>query len=298
MNNKITIVTPTYNRAQNLIGCFISLLSQTIFNFSWLIIDDGSSDDTQSIINKFSTNLFDIDYYYKENGGKHTAINYSLNYVHTPLFVVLDSDDLLAKNTIEIILEEYSKIMIDNIAVLTFMKADQNGLLMGKPFEKEGVYDYFTTRFNSDKKDEKLDVFNTEIFKKNMFSEYLGEKYIGESTVLVKLAENHKMIGFNSILYYAQYLENGLTKSGRKLRVNNPIGGLEYTYYAILYKKGIINKVKYIILCNTYKVIAGKKRANFISVKKINMTIRLLEIIFMPFGIALAFFWMHYKHNK
>jgi glycosyltransferase involved in cell wall biosynthesis len=274
------------------------LLNQTTFNFSWVIVDDGSFDNTRSVVKKFKTNLFNIEYYYKKNGGKHTAINYSLNYVFTPFFFILDSDDVLEKNAIETIIETYSKINFDNIGVFTFLKATKSGALMGKPFINEGIYNYVLTRFNLDNKDEKFDVFNTKIFKKYMFSEYFNEKYIGESTVLVKIAENHKMIGFNSVLYYAEYLDNGLTKSGRRLRVCNPLGGLEYTYYAIQYKKGIINKFKYVILLNSYKYIAWKKKANLNTVKKNIKKIRFLEIIFFPVGIFLALYWTHYKKNK
>ena len=98
----ITVFTPTYNRANTLKRAFYSLKNQTCKDFEWLIIDDGSSDNTHELVNQFKKESdFLIRYYWKSNGGRHTAVNYSYQYLNTPYVVTLDSDDELLPNAIE-----------------------------------------------------------------------------------------------------------------------------------------------------------------------------------------------------
>ena len=76
MDKFITVITPTYNRATNLRSLYRSLLSQTNNNFIWLIVDDGSTDDTNNVVSAYvAEKKIQIKYIKKENGGKHTALN-------------------------------------------------------------------------------------------------------------------------------------------------------------------------------------------------------------------------------
>ena len=99
----ITILTPTYNRAELLKSLFASLCSQTCFDFEWLIVDDGSTDDTSLVVKTFKSDKFPIRYYLKENGGKHTALNYSHPYIKGELLFIVDSDDILTPDAINTI---------------------------------------------------------------------------------------------------------------------------------------------------------------------------------------------------
>ena len=99
----ITVFTPTYNRAYILPKLYESLKKQTCMNFEWLIIDDGSTDDTSEVVKTFKTDKFPILYYYKKNGGKHTAMNYSHPYINGDLLFIVDSDDVLTNDAIETI---------------------------------------------------------------------------------------------------------------------------------------------------------------------------------------------------
>ena len=87
----LTVLTPTYNRAKYLPKCYESLCSQTKSDFEWLIIDDGSTDDTEKVVNAWISDChrrFDIVYVKKENGGKHTAINYSAEYIRGSIVLI------------------------------------------------------------------------------------------------------------------------------------------------------------------------------------------------------------------
>lgn len=107
----VTICTPTYNRRHTLTRVYNSLERQTLKNFIWLIIDDGSTDDTKELIDSFKAiSTFEICYFYKQNGGRHTALNYAYRLINTEFVLNLDSDDELMDNAIEILFDTYSVI--------------------------------------------------------------------------------------------------------------------------------------------------------------------------------------------
>ena len=100
----LSIVTPTYNRGELLKRCFVSLLKQSDQDFEWIIVDDGSTDNTEEVVNGFTAD-FPVKYVKKENGGKHTALNKSHAYIQGKYVVILDSDDYLYPNTIELLVD-------------------------------------------------------------------------------------------------------------------------------------------------------------------------------------------------
>ena len=110
MDDKIlTILTPTYNRKNFLKRLYDSLCKQTVMEFEWLIIDDGSTDGTEQLVQTFENRMFQVNYVKKENGGKHTAINVSHDFIHGELVLIVDSDDALTDNAVNRILYFYEK---------------------------------------------------------------------------------------------------------------------------------------------------------------------------------------------
>ena len=103
----LTIYTPTYNRITLLERLYNSLLDQTCKDFIWMIVDDGSNDNTKEIVEKWlkNENGFKIEYFYKENGGVHTARDFAYTHCKTDLLVSIDSDDWLVNNAVEIIID-------------------------------------------------------------------------------------------------------------------------------------------------------------------------------------------------
>ncbi len=111
LSKLITVFTPTYNRKDTLKECYESLLKQRNKNFRWQIIDDGSTDGTEKLVDEWiGEKLIDIDYIKKRNGGKASAINFSLNNCDTLLWFCLDSDDYLFSDAIDIIVDNYKRI--------------------------------------------------------------------------------------------------------------------------------------------------------------------------------------------
>ena len=108
---KITVYTPTFNRASTLPRVYKSLINQTEKEFVWLIIDDGSIDDTEKIVSEWmKNNIIKIQYIKKRNEGKTSALNYVYNNATTKYIVGIDSDDELLENAIELILREWEII--------------------------------------------------------------------------------------------------------------------------------------------------------------------------------------------
>ena len=108
--SNITVLTPTYNRGELLKKLYNSLCKQKCKDFEWLIVDDGSIDDTYACVEQIKKIAdFPISYYKKENGGKHTALNYAYQFIKNPLTFIVDSDDFLTPDAISCIEEVYKK---------------------------------------------------------------------------------------------------------------------------------------------------------------------------------------------
>ncbi|OQR09969.1 glycosyltransferase family A protein [Ligilactobacillus salivarius] len=289
MEKLLTILTPTYNRGKYLGDIFKVLQQQTNQNFEWLIVDDGSTDDTKEIVESFiESNKLRIRYFYKENGGKHTAVNYGLKYISTKLTVILDSDDTFTNDAVEVIEKTYNENKNEeNICGFTFLRQRKNGELFGKAFPREGRYNFSKWRLSKISTDERCDVFYSEIMKQYPFSEYKGEKYIGESTMMIKMSYKYDMICKNIAIYISDYLEGGLTDSSRTLRLHSLFGGMEYCNLCMT--SGIYwrRRLKSALLYNIYgflKNIGPKKLIN-------NSNAPLLTTIFYPISIIIGRYW-------
>ena len=108
---RVTVFTPTYNRAGVLHRVFDSLKQQTYRDFAWLIVDDGSADDTKAVVEAFiAQGAFPIQYVYQENQGKHIATNNAVAMTESELFVIADSDDAFTPNALQRLVEAWDSI--------------------------------------------------------------------------------------------------------------------------------------------------------------------------------------------
>lgn len=136
---QLTIFTPTYNRAHTLPRTYDSLRNQKCKEFIWLIVDDGSTDQTAELVRKWQAEntAFEIRYIYKPNGGMHTAHNTAYENIDTELNVCIDSDDCMAENAVSAILEKWNTVKNKGYAGLIGLDADFSGKVIGKGFRKE-----------------------------------------------------------------------------------------------------------------------------------------------------------------
>ena len=228
----LTVFTPTYNRRECLKKCYQSLVEQTNKNFVWQIVDDGSSDGTQELIASYiAEGKITIDYHWKENGGKASAINYSLEITGTPLWVCLDSDDYFFPNAVELMLKACEGIVDQpNVCGAITARSNEDGTPMHGINMPEGV-DYATQldiRYKYKVPAEYAQIYKTEVIKKYRFPLYPGEKFVTESWMQDQIDMEYVFKLFRDPVMVCEYLPSGLTNNYWKLIRNNPRGFLEF----------------------------------------------------------------------
>lgn len=227
----LTILTPTYNRVGMLPKLVESLCMQTAKDFQWLVIDDGSTDATEDYFEELKQkNLpFQWEYHKKENGGKHTALNAAHPYIRGEIVLILDSDDYLTPNAVETVESEWLFYRHRaEICGICYFKGKEDGThLSVANAEDTYIDDDIHYRLNQRIHGDRCEVVRTKLLKKYPFPVYAGEKFFSEGWFWKKLAENYKMVYRNKIIYICEYLEGGLTRSGRALRMRCPLGMMD-----------------------------------------------------------------------
>lgn len=221
MNKIITVFTPTFNRGDMLIKLYKSLCKQTNQSFIWLIVDDGSKDDTKEIVNKFMLDkIIDIYYYQQDNAGKYVAHNTGVKLCCTELFVCVDSDDYLLPNAIERTIEFWETIRLDkNIAGIVSPKDMDGKSFFKNPPSSDTLMHLYDSRALVG---ETMLVYRTSILKKYLFPEIDGEKFMSENIIYYQIDQHYNLAVQNEYLYSAEYLDNGITKNIAKTHWKNP----------------------------------------------------------------------------
>lgn len=255
---KVTVLTPTYNREHTLKKLYESLIGQTSKDFNWLIIDDGSTDNTKELVATFiKEDIIQIEYRYQKNGGKHRALNYGISLIDTEITFMVDSDDWIVEDAIETIINYAKKYESEkNIGVLSFLKAYPDMSINGPRYEKDEYRgNHIIERLNKKNKGDKAEVCFTNVLKKYPLPEIENEKFISEGYLWVKMALDYDTIYINKIIYIADYLQDGLTKNIYKHRISNPKGCIEVAKIACNEKASFYIKVKNMIKYVAYSMI-------------------------------------------
>lgn len=227
---RITVFTPTYNRGYTIERLYRSLQRQVFDDFEWIVIDDGSNDNTEALFQTFlrTKNQFPITYKKVSNGGKHRAINIGVQMAQGELFFIVDSDDYLTDRALEEIdkieksIPESEKSLFAGVCGQRGYSADQQ---IGKTFQGEILDITSLERQKYGISGDKAEVFYTQIMKDHPFPSFENEKFITECVVWDKIAiEGHKLRFFNAIIYITEYLPDGLTAHSEQLFLDNPKG--------------------------------------------------------------------------
>lgn len=225
---KITVFTPTYNRANLLPRLYKSLCSQTSQDFLWLVIDDGSSDGTEQLIRKWqSESKIDIQYHYKENGGMHTGHNAAYKIIETELNVCIDSDDYMPEETVEKIIQTWKYVDDNkNVAGIIGLDAEQNGKIIGTkiPLDlREGTLTdlYKKHGVTGDKKV----VLQTEIVRQYPpYPEFKNEKLVPLGILYLVIGQDFNFIYSNEVYCIVEYQQDGSSSSIFKQYFQSPRG--------------------------------------------------------------------------
>lgn len=264
----ITVLTPTYNRGKLLQNLYKSLCVQDCKDFEWLIIDDGSSDNTEEYIKEIIRQAdFLITYYKKENGGKHTALNYAYKYIKTPLTFIVDSDDVLTSDAISTINKVYCTYRNENdLCGFSFLRGKPNGgYLSTSGVPQDGMKASFVEcRINKSIGGDMAEVWFTECLKEYPFPEFKGEKFLGEDIIWIKMAQKYEMRFFNKVIYISDYLNDGLTSNRRRHNINSPNGCVARAEAFLNSKANLKAKIKAMLQYQVYGKFAGKSNGELL----------------------------------
>ena len=290
MDSKITVLTPTYNRANQLKNLYSSLIMQKNLNFQWIIVDDGSTDDTRIVVQEFQKNAsFPIKYIYQSNKGKHCALNKGISHINTEYTFIVDSDDILTHNAIETFYHDEKKINgRDDICGIGYLRGYSDNDVIGDKYPCDyEIADYITIRVNQGVSGDKAEIWKTYDLKNCPFPEITNEIFFGEGYVWFKLALKKKTLFINKIIYITEYLEGGLSKSGRALRIKCPVGGMMNAEIMMHKPFNLANRFKGTMLYIAYAKFAKKKFKDILNDTK---ECFLVFLGYFP-GFLLFFIW-------
>ena len=238
---RITVFTPTYNRGYIIENLYHSLQRQTFLDFEWIVIDDGSNDNTEELCTAWckEANHFEIIYQKTENGGKHRAINKGIQMARGDLFFIVDSDDYLTDDALERV--DYWENSIQDKSIfcgICGLKGRASNKLIGSTFDGNYADMTMLERSANGVTGDKAEVFYTKILRKYPFPEFPGEKFVTECVVWDKIAfDGYKFRFFNEIIYICEYLADGLTAHYYQLIHSSPKGWGQYIYQSVEYGK-------------------------------------------------------------
>lgn len=257
---RITVFTPTYNRAYIIDELYNSLKKQTFIDFEWLIIDDGSTDCTYEKVKNWSADntKFPIRYYKFENSGKQKEINRALDLARGELFFTVDSDDLLTADALDKI-NQWEKTIpqCEEFCGFAGSDGDMTGKAINPIFSEEYVDATFFNRYAETGMfigHDRPWVFYTDVHRQYRYPEFEGEKFIAEAVVWNRMAKDGYQIRcFNDVIYLIEHQEDGYTKKISQILIQSPKGyGLWKAEQMSFLKYGFLRRIKeyYIFYCD------------------------------------------------
>lgn len=284
----LTIFTPTYNRKHTLNKLYDSLCNQTAQNFEWLIVDDGSTDNTKDIVENWTKQgKIPIRYIYQENQGKSAAHNIGVLNSNKDYFCCVDSDDYLSNDAVEEIINGIKKSKQNSlcIGVVAYKKN-----VCDKNFKMINASNKFLTSaeiYNKYKyKGELLYAHKTELLKNFLFPKFLGEKFVPEDYLFDCLDNEGRVYLINKVLYHYEYLMDGYSQNMKNVILNNING---YCFFA----KNRVENSK-----NLKNILRGSVQYNiacFIQKKKRYKGIKRKFLIFITYPIGAFVYLRRYR---
>lgn len=227
MKPTLTVFTPTYNRAYTLHLCFESLKRQTSKDFIWLIIDDGSTDYTKELVEKWILEgSIPIQYCFQENQGMHGAHNKAYELIETELNVCIDSDDYMPDDAVNKIVSFWKRYGCKEFAGIVGLDAKPNGEIIGTKMPDNLLKTTLTNLYEIYKvKGDKKLVYRTELTKKvPPYPVFPGEKYCPLSYKYILIDQEVPLLIMNEVLCHVEYLEDGSSMNIINQYKKNPKG--------------------------------------------------------------------------
>lgn len=289
MDNKVflTVFTPAYNRAHTLSRTYESMLNQNCKQFIWLVIDDGSTDNTAELVHEWQKrdNGFELRYLYKENGGMHTAHNAAYETIDTELNVCIDSDDCLAPGAVEKILQKWQEVQRKGYAGIIGLDADMDGHLIGTGFPDGLTETTLSGYYAAGGRGDKKLIYRTDVIQQYPpYPVFPGEKYVSLSYKYRLIDQDYLMATLDEVLCNVEYQADGSSNTMWRQYLTNPKGFAFWRKVCMRYptsrKRKIIDCIHY---CSS-SILAGNRHYLSESPEK------LLTFFCSPFGLLLTWF--------
>lgn len=293
MIKKLTVFTPTYNRAYTIGRTYESLCRQTSKDFEWLIVDDGSSDNTSALVEGWiKQNIIPIRYVYQENQGMHGAHNTAYRNIAAELNVCIDSDDYMPDDAVEKICTFWKENGSEKYAgFIALDRADGSGIIgtvFPEKMRETTLLEYYERGGRGDKKI----VYRTEIITK--YSEYPifeGEKYVGLAYKYYLVDQDYSLLTYNEVLCIVDYQTDGSSMNMYKQYWKNPQGFAFYRkvrmQLVFSYKRKYLECVHYV----SSSIIMGNKYFLY------ETPCKWITLLAIPSGVVL-YFMIRYKIRK
>lgn len=281
----LTVFTPAYNRAHTLGRTYASLCAQTCKDFIWLIVDDGSQDETADLVQSWQKldNGFAIEYIRKENGGMHTAHNAAYAHIRTELNTCIDSDDRMPPDAVELILDKWASVRDRGYAGLIALDADFDGNVIGKGFpegmEETTLSGYYAGGGSGDKKL----VYRTDVINSvPAYPVFEGEKYVALAYKYRLIDQQYRLAVLDRVICEVEYQADGHSTGMWREYLRSPRGFAAWRKVCMQYPE---SKKRLIVDCMHYvssSLIAGNRRFIQESPRKA------LTVLMVPAGLALT----------
>jgi glycosyltransferase involved in cell wall biosynthesis len=286
----LTVFTPAYNRAHTIGRTYESLCRQTCKDFEWLVVDDGSTDDTRQLVEGWITeNKIPIRYIYQENQGMHGAHNTAYKNITTELNTCIDSDDWMPDDAVELIVNFWERNRADYYAGIIGLDYSNAGELIGTEFPNNlrdsTLSDFYEHGGSGDKKL----VLRTDVVKKYPeYPRFGNERYLGLNYLYLLIDQDYTYLLLNKPLVIVDYQIDGSSFGMYRQYWNNPLGFMFLRKEHLRLNKSFMSRLRY---CTHY--VSHCIRANRIS-DLFSNPCPWITVITLPFGIAL-YFWTYYK---
>lgn len=246
----ITIVTTTYNRASTIPRLYKSLCAQSSLDFEWIVVDDGSVDDTPKLLSEISVSSpFPIKLIRQPNGGKHVALNTGVQSSRLPWIFIVDSDDALVSSAVETVVSGIRGEIQTNVVGWCYRRAFFDMRLIGSKVDEDYSPKYMSpTEAGHLFKGDLAYVFKTDLLRKHKFPVFDGEKFVPELYIWNKIGDEGLIRCYgDTIIYLCDYLEDGYSVNFSTNLRKNPIGFLTFYRSQITREKALFYKIKYSI---------------------------------------------------
>lgn len=232
---KLSIFTPAYNRGYIIEKLYRSLQRQSVYDFEWLVINDGSTDNTDDLLQSWlkEENKFPIRYYKQENRGLMASFNTGIELAAGEYLSKIDSDDYVSDDYVDSIIKWLKTIKSsEEVYAVGGVRGTEYGIpikgstawpLVDKKAGYLDIYDYERNHYNLDA--DMSEAWSVSVLKEFPFPEIPGEKYAPEEIVFNAVAlAGHKVRWFPKIICTCEYQSDGITKNELLVQKKNPLG--------------------------------------------------------------------------